>query len=76
MSTEAESDEQRFARVSTIFNSTTTSLGQQCSLSLGILIRQRTIVVYTDDYNSDPLPSADALRNRALVIKLNKLFRP
>ena len=33
-------------------------------------------VVYTDDYNTETLPSADPLRNRALVVKFNRLFRP
>ena len=34
-------------------------------------------VVYTDDYNTDTLrPDADSLRNRALVVKVNRLFRP
>ena len=34
-------------------------------------------VVYTDDYNTAELrPDVTSLRNRALVIKLNRLFRP
>jgi hypothetical protein len=34
-------------------------------------------VVYTDDYNTDELrPDVTSLRNRALVIKFNRLFRP
>ena len=33
-------------------------------------------VVYTDDYNTEELrPDVTALRNRALVIKVNRLFR-
>ena len=33
-------------------------------------------VVYTDDYNTGTPAAADALRNRALVVKVNRLFRP
>jgi hypothetical protein len=33
-------------------------------------------VVYTDDFNTDELrPNVTALRNRAWVIKFNRLFR-
>jgi len=33
-------------------------------------------VVYTDDYDTDTPQAASALRNRALVVKVNRLFRP
>jgi len=32
-------------------------------------------VVYTDDFDTAALPNANALRNRAFVIKFNRLFR-
>jgi hypothetical protein len=33
-------------------------------------------VVHTDDYDTEPRPKVVPLRNRALVIKVNRLFRP
>ena len=33
-------------------------------------------VVYTDDYDTESRPQSTALRNRAFVIKVNRLFRP
>jgi hypothetical protein len=33
-------------------------------------------VVYTDDYDSEAPAGIPALRNRALVVKFNRLFRP
>jgi hypothetical protein len=33
-------------------------------------------VVYADDYDTEARPGMAALRNRAFVLKLNRLFRP
>jgi len=32
-------------------------------------------VVYTDDFDTDPQPNVVSLRNRAFVVKFNRLFR-
>jgi len=32
-------------------------------------------VVYADDYDSNPRPNVVSLRNRAFVVKFNRLFR-
>ncbi len=58
------------------YNSTSTSVGSNVRFRWEYQPGSELFVVYTDDYNSDPLPSAHALRNRALVVKVNRLFRP
>jgi len=32
--------------------------------------------VYTDDYDTESRPQSTTLRNRAIVIKVTRLFRP
>jgi hypothetical protein len=58
------------------YNSTSTSVGSNVRFRWEYQPGSELFVVYTDDYNSDPLPTAPALRNRALVVKVNRLFRP
>jgi hypothetical protein len=58
------------------YNSTNTSLGSNVRFRWEYRPGSELFVVYTDDYNTDPLAGADTLRNRALVIKVNRLFRP
>ena len=58
------------------YNSTTTSVGSNVRFRWEYQPGSEIFVVYTDDYNTDTLPSADPLRNRALVVKVNRLFRP
>ena len=42
---------------------------------LGAAHEQRVFVVYPDDYDSDQRANVVALRNRAIVLKFNRLFR-
>jgi hypothetical protein len=58
------------------YNSTNTSVGSNVRFRWEYQPGSEIFVVYTDDYNTETLPSADPLRNRALVVKLNRLFRP
>jgi Domain of unknown function (DUF5916)/Carbohydrate family 9 binding domain-like len=58
------------------YNSTNTSVGSNVRFRWEYQPGSEIFVVYTDDYNTDTLPSADPLRNRALVVKVNRLFRP
>jgi Domain of unknown function (DUF5916) len=58
------------------YNSTTTSVGSNVRFRWEYRPGSELFVVYTDDYNTDPLSGAETLRNRALVVKLNRLFRP
>jgi hypothetical protein len=58
------------------YNSTARSVGSNLRLRWEYLPGSELFVVYTDDYDSQPPPGAPALRNRALVVKLNRLFRP
>jgi hypothetical protein len=57
-------------------NSTGRSVGSNLRLRWEYLPGSELFVVYTDDYDSDPRAGASALRNRALVVKINRLFRP
>ncbi len=59
------------------YSSTSTSAGTNVRFRWEYRPGSELFVVYTDDYNTDTLlPSVDPLRNRALVVKVNRLFRP
>jgi hypothetical protein len=58
------------------YNSTSTSVGSNVRFRWEYRPGSELFVVYTDDYNTDALANAPTLRNRALVVKLNRLFRP
>jgi Domain of unknown function (DUF5916) len=58
------------------YNSTGTSVGNNVRFRWEYRPGSELFVVYTDDYNTEPVAAADALRNRALVVKINRLFRP
>ncbi len=58
------------------YNSSTRSIGSNLRLRWEYLPGSELFVVYTDDYDSEAPAGASALRNRALVVKLNRLFRP
>jgi hypothetical protein len=58
------------------YNSAVTSFGSNVRFRWEYLPGSELFVVYTDDFNTEELrPDVTALRNRALVIKFNKLFR-
>jgi hypothetical protein len=58
------------------YNSATVSVGSNLRMRWEYLPGSELFVVYTDDYHTDPRASVTRLRNRALVIKINRLFRP
>jgi len=58
------------------YNSTARSVSSNLRLRWEYLPGSELFVVYTDDYDSAPPVGIPALRNRALVVKLNRLFRP
>jgi hypothetical protein len=58
------------------YNSTNTSVGSNVRFRWEYQPGSEIFVVYTDDYNTESLPGTDPLRNRALVVKVNRLFRP
>jgi hypothetical protein len=58
------------------YSSAGTSVGSNVRLRWEYQPGSELFVVYTDDYDTDAQPSAAKLRNRALVIKVNRLFRP
>ena len=58
------------------YNSTARSVSSNLRLRWEYLPGSELFVVYTDDYDSGPPVGIPALRNRALVVKLNRLFRP
>jgi len=58
------------------YNSTTTSVGSNIRFRWEYRPGSELFVVYTDDYNTDARGAIDLLRSRALVIKVNRLFRP
>ncbi len=57
------------------YNSSTRSVGSNLRFRWEYLPGSEIFVVYTDDYDSDPAPGAAALRNRAFVVKVNRLLR-
>jgi hypothetical protein len=58
------------------YNSTARSVGSNLRLRWEYLPGSELFVVYTDDYDSQPPSGVPALRNRAFVVKFNRLFRP
>jgi hypothetical protein len=60
----------------TQYNSTARSVSSNLRLRWEYLPGSELFVVYTDDYDSEAPAGIPALRNRALVIKFNRLFRP
>lgn len=58
------------------YNSTTRSLGSNLRLRWEYGPGSELFVVYTDDYETKSRPELTALRNRAFVVKINRLFRP
>ncbi len=58
------------------YNSTNTSLGSNLRFRWEYLPGSEVFVVYTDDYDTEARPSVTPLRNRAFVVKVNRLFRP
>ncbi len=58
------------------YSSTNASAGTNVRFRWEYRPGSELFVVYTDDYNTDTPAAADALRNRALVVKVNRLFRP
>ncbi|MGD9906258.1 MAG: DUF5916 domain-containing protein, partial [Vicinamibacterales bacterium] len=58
------------------YSSTNASAGTNVRFRWEYRPGSELFVVYTDDYDTDTPQGADALRNRALVVKVNRLFRP
>ncbi|HYR84283.1 MAG TPA: DUF5916 domain-containing protein [Terriglobia bacterium] len=58
------------------YNSSTTSFGSNLRLRWEYKPGSEVFVVYTDDYDTAAQPNVTSLRNRALVVKMNRLFRP
>ena len=58
------------------FNSTTASRGSNLRLRWEYAPGSELFVVYTDDYDTESRAVPTALRNRAFVVKVNRLFRP
>jgi hypothetical protein len=58
------------------YNSTTTSAGSNLRLRWEYAPGSELFVVYTDDYDTEARGGVTPLRNRALVVKVNRLFRP
>ncbi|MEZ5291895.1 MAG: DUF5916 domain-containing protein [Vicinamibacterales bacterium] len=58
------------------YSSTNASAGTNVRFRWEYRPGSELFVVYTDDYNTDAAPDVDTLRNRALVVKVNRLFRP
>jgi hypothetical protein len=57
------------------YNSASTSVGSNFRFRWEYQPGSELFVVYTDDYDSDPRTDVVALRNRAIVVKFNRLFR-
>ena len=57
------------------YNSTTRSLGSNLRFRWEYRPGSELFLVYTDDYDSEAAAGVSALRNRAFVIKVNRLFR-
>ena len=58
------------------YNSTGTSVGNNVRFRWEYQPGSELFAVYTDDYNTEAVPGASVMRNRAFVIKINRLFRP
>jgi hypothetical protein len=57
------------------YNSTATSLGSNLRFRWEYRPGSELFVVYTDDYDTMARATAPAVRNRALVVKINRLLR-
>ena len=57
------------------YNSSGTSFGSNVRFRWEYKPGSELFVVYTDDYDTEARPSVTPLRNRAFVIKFNRLFR-
>ena len=57
------------------YNSTNASVGSNLRFRWEYRPGSEVFVVYTDDYDTVDRPSVQALRNRAFVIKVNRLMR-
>jgi hypothetical protein len=58
------------------YNSAGTSVGSNVRLRWEYAPGSELFVVYTDDYDTAARPNIVPLRNRAFVVKINRLFRP
>ena len=58
------------------YNSSTTSLGSNLRFRWEYRPGSELFIVYTDDYDTEARPEVTPLRNRGLVVKVNRLFRP
>ena len=58
------------------YNSPTRSVGSNLRLRWEYRPGSELFVVYTDDYDTEAPRELTALRNRAFVVKMNRLFRP
>ena len=57
------------------YNSTAASFGSNVRFRWEYRPGSELFVVYTDDYNTATRPASTPLRNRAFVVKLNRLLR-
>ena len=57
------------------YNSSTRSVGSNLRFRWEYLPGSELFVVYTDDYDSQPVVDTRALRNRAFVVKITRLLR-
>jgi hypothetical protein len=57
------------------YNSASTSVGSNLRFRWEYQPGSELFVVYTDEYDSEARTDAVALRNRAIVVKFNRLFR-
>ncbi|MFA5911767.1 MAG: DUF5916 domain-containing protein [Vicinamibacterales bacterium] len=57
------------------FNSAGTSVGSNVRFRWEYRPGSELFVVYTDDFDTEPRPNVVSLRNRAFVVKFNRLFR-
>ena len=57
------------------YNSAGTSFGSNVRFRWEYRPGSELFVVYTDDFDTEARPDVTALRNRAFVIKFNRLFR-
>jgi hypothetical protein len=58
------------------YNSTTATTGSNLRLRWEYAPGSELFIVYTDDYDTESRLQSMTLRNRAFVIKVNRLFRP
>jgi hypothetical protein len=57
------------------YNTAGTSVGSNVRFRWEYRPGSELFVVYTDDFDTDPRPNVEPLRNRAFVVKFNRLFR-